>query len=285
MSAVTHWKFTVPNLTSVVSFTMNGLVRVPALLTNCAAISVAGELAIRALSGTAYYVGIEFRKGGPLEWVATKFSETHIRSYQNKKDFPWTNLLQKFAIFSALSIVSNEFARVVCGDLPPIYNRVLEYLGPFLIRPKGSYLHHVTSQKPIPPLVGVPGGWLNGLARVPALLATIAAITIAGELVIRGISALAHRLIGKPNRDTLIGKAVTFVTDSSIRGYQDEKKYTWYNLMQKMVICATFGIVATELARLALGPIHPIYNWVFTYIGPFVASAAPHPLTRLISNR
>jgi hypothetical protein len=242
-------------------------------------------LAIRALSGTAYYVGIEFRKGGPLDWVSTKFSETHIRSYQDKTRFPWTNLLQKFAIFSAISIVSNEFARVVCGDLPPIYNRILEWLGSFLIKPKGSYFHHVMSQKPIPPLVGVPGGFLNGLARIPALLATIAAITIAGELVIRGLSTLTHRIFGDLNPDSLLGKAINVVTASEIRGYQDKDKHPWYSLLQKMLICATFGIVATELTRLALGPIHPLYNWVFTLIGPFTASAAPHPLSRLITSR
>lgn len=115
--------------------TVNGLVRVPALMINITTVQLVAELALRTLS--AVWTGLF---GNPQHgtWtsnMAETIRNSGIRPYGQlsggQYQMSTSDLIVKTATYAVLGIVAFECSRLLCGNVPPIYNKVLSALGPF----------------------------------------------------------------------------------------------------------------------------------------------------------
>lgn len=106
---------------------VTGLVRIPAIMSNCVAVMMVGELAIRGLSETLSYVGFQPKDESWLTKTAKSINESGVRPF---KDMSARELAIKAVAFAALGIIGSEFVRVTGGRAPGVYNSVLSFLGP-----------------------------------------------------------------------------------------------------------------------------------------------------------
>jgi hypothetical protein len=136
----------VPSLfgNGIVGSAMNGLIRIPAFLANCAAVMVIGELAIRLLSGFLTAVGFEPKEGTWVDKITKHVSGVvgEFRPYGNRETYNTKKLIVRLIAFAAFSIIATELARLIAGPTPPIYNKVLTFLGPLRLD-GGSWLGNV----------------------------------------------------------------------------------------------------------------------------------------------
>jgi len=129
---------------------VTGLVRIPGFLASIAAVQIAAELAIRALSGTLSAVGFNFRDDSWVNRLSAKIIESGIRPYTLQEDDynddvyynTAPELVVKMVALAALGIAVNELVRILGGNAPSIYNHGLSFIGPIRIF-SGSYLEGV----------------------------------------------------------------------------------------------------------------------------------------------
>lgn len=109
---------------------VTGLIRIPAFMSNCIAVMMVGELAIRGLTNVIQLVGLSPDKDSWVQSTATNITKYGVRPY---KDMELGELLVRTVAFAALGIVASEITRVLGGTAPGVYNSVLSFLGPIRI--------------------------------------------------------------------------------------------------------------------------------------------------------
>lgn len=115
--------------------TVNGLVRVPTLMVNITTVTHGAELTLRALSGV--WCGL-FGKPQEGTWtgdLASGLRSCGIRPYgqlDNRGEYKLktSDLIIRTVVLAVIGALAFEFARFLCGEAPPIYNKVLTLLGP-----------------------------------------------------------------------------------------------------------------------------------------------------------
>lgn len=127
---------------------MNGLIRIPAFLANCAAVMVIGELAIRGLQFAVGSIGIcRGPEGDNRTWVdkitgPIGRAVNEFRPYADRERYSTGSLFIRLIAFTAISIFATELARILAGATPGIYNKVLTVLGPLRLD-SGAWLTNV----------------------------------------------------------------------------------------------------------------------------------------------
>lgn len=119
---------------------VTGLIRIPAIMSNCVAVLMVGELAIRGLSETISFFGFQPKDDSWLTKTAKNINESGVRPF---KDMPAKELTIKAIAFAALGVVGSEFVRVTGGRAPGVYNNVLSFLGPLRLN-SNPYLDNIT---------------------------------------------------------------------------------------------------------------------------------------------
>lgn len=127
---------------------MTGIVRIPAICANFTAALMVAELALRALVELVRICGFKPDSEGYIAKTAKQFNEWGIRPFPPKETKVEKNegnekkteegyisadtisLAKKAVILALLSNFSTEFVRIIGGNIPPIYNKVLSFLGP-----------------------------------------------------------------------------------------------------------------------------------------------------------
>lgn len=127
---------------TVLNTAMTGLIRVPALLAQATAATMAAELTMRALSAT---IGTFFKNPTQNEYLEKVFKQFNItlRPFKNEEAKPeinsnvqikepkWTTkkLALTAVVLTIIGIVANEFVRRLAGPPAPVYNKVLSFMG------------------------------------------------------------------------------------------------------------------------------------------------------------
>jgi hypothetical protein len=126
---------------SALTHVTNGLVRIPGFLANGAACFMAGELALRTLSGVYTTLRGTPDRGSYLGQCAELVRT--IRPYGALKAngeyaVPTSTLAVWTVGMGSLSVIGNEVANALCGPAPRIYNDVLALLGPLQLSPESA---------------------------------------------------------------------------------------------------------------------------------------------------
>ena len=120
---------------------------------------------------------------------------------------------------------------------------------------------------------GVASVATTALVRFPALLASVFAVAMTGELIIKGISAALDETGLKPADDSWIKKASNKLTEYGARPYRNTE-------ISKLVLgilgFGLAGIIGNELANLALGKAPLFYNHALTFLGPIRVDTRPY---------
>lgn len=109
---------------------VTGLVRIPAFMSNCIAVMMVGELAIRGLSGFLHTIGLNPSEDSWIQKTARDINSYGVRPYEK---MPLKDLVVRTLAFAVLGIVGSEVIRVLGGTAPGIYNNVLTFMGPLRI--------------------------------------------------------------------------------------------------------------------------------------------------------
>jgi hypothetical protein len=125
----------------VVSTAINGTIRVPALMTALASVTIASELVFRGLGTTLSVVGLEPKHDSWVEKLGGHINQ--VRPYKNQNQYPTHILARNFVITTLVAIATTELARVLAGPAPSWYNNVLAFMGPIRLD-SSSYLEGVT---------------------------------------------------------------------------------------------------------------------------------------------
>jgi len=112
---------------------------------------------------------------------------------------------------------------------------------------------------------GLLGTAVTGIGRITALMPTMIATLMIGELALRGLQNTLQGIGLKPTNDSWIARAGKYVSDHGARPYKDADTKT---LAKQAVAFAIIGIVGNETMRVLGGQIPPIYNNVLAFIGP-----------------
>lgn len=135
LSSITNGQ-AVPVIGNVLTKTVTGMIRIPALLANLAAISMVAEGALRVGRNVLGVVGIRAEKDNVLERIANKVDAFGIRPY---KAYDNRKLIINAIAMTALSIVAIELVRILGGAPSSAYNVGLGLMGPFRLS-ENSYL-------------------------------------------------------------------------------------------------------------------------------------------------
>jgi len=109
---------------------LTGLVRIPAFMASALGAVALGELCLRGIVNTLNQCGLKASDKSWLQHSAACIEEKGARPYKNTET---KQLLIQAVAFCAIGIVGGEFARILGGQTPSIYNTVLSFIGPLRI--------------------------------------------------------------------------------------------------------------------------------------------------------
>lgn len=134
---------------------------------------------------------------------------------------------------------------------------------------------------------GYLGQAFSGIGRVQALVLGAYAVTIVGELTLRGLTNAVEAVGFQPKPDNwlvkgwnAVSKKTGDVTGGRIHAYSPKvaaqglspeiaEKNSTKILIIRAVACTVLSIVAFDIMTLLGGRTPPVYNRVLTFIGPF----------------
>jgi hypothetical protein len=121
----------------------------------------------------------------------------------------------------------------------------------------------------------------NGTFRISALLASVAATQMAGELSLRLINGVFHSVGLKPEQNGVVVKMSQYIAQIGLRPYGNEKtvtdadgtkntvrEYSTRDLAIRLIALSVLAIVAFEAATVLCGSTPSIYNNILTFMGP-----------------
>lgn len=114
---------------------------------------------------------------------------------------------------------------------------------------------------------GAVGHMITGMIRIPAMMSSLVAIMIAGELAIRLLRLLLSCVGYEVRRGTWIERLANFAT-VSVRPYGDDFLHPTSRLLQQGLLLMLFSILSVEAVAVLGGPAPAIYNWVLSAISP-----------------
>lgn len=115
------------------SAALGGCLRIPALIISANAVAMAGELVVRGLTTTLALAGIKVDNQDSVINKAVAILEKNNINFRPYKDLPIKTLVVSTVACAAIGILGTEFANLIFGPTPGIYNHVMKYFTPFRI--------------------------------------------------------------------------------------------------------------------------------------------------------
>lgn len=121
----------------------------------------------------------------------------------------------------------------------------------------------------------------NGLIRVPAMMVSVTAAAMIGEIALRVLGGIWSGLFGAPSNAGWLQKISNFVHESGARPFGDlmlngDFKISTRQLVIKTIAFSALAALSFELASVLCGTPPAIYNHVLTFIGPVRFSNIPY---------
>jgi len=121
----------------------------------------------------------------------------------------------------------------------------------------------------------------NGLCRIPAMMVSVTAAAMVGELALRTLGGIWSGFFGTPSADSWPQKVAAFIHKSGARPYGEidvanNFKISNRDLVLKAVAFSALAVLSFELASFLCGPAPTIYNNFLTFIGPVRFSSVPY---------
>ncbi len=112
---------------------------------------------------------------------------------------------------------------------------------------------------------GLLGTAVTGLGRITALMPTMIATIMVGELALRGLQNILRGIGLEPKDDSWISQAGKKILEHGARPYEKTNSKT---LALQALAFTAIGIVGSESMRVLGGEVPAIYNNVLAFMGP-----------------